>query len=120
MDYWVAPPADERDPVAGDARTGANAARAVADHGIAHTVFQSSIGAEKRHGAGEIDGLARTDDMREAPGGAGMTDAAVEAIIGMTAGLLEDFLPEQQRTPQTTTLTTLASWEREHLTGPEA
>lgn len=47
---------------------GANAARAVEENGIARTVFLSSVGAEKRHGAGEIDGLARTEEMLDATG----------------------------------------------------
>jgi uncharacterized protein YbjT (DUF2867 family) len=218
--YWVAPPADAADPIAGHARTGANAARAVAENGIARTVFQSSVGAEKRHGAGEIDGLARTEealdatgasvlhlrcgfffsnllldptaleqgvlrvtapvdapmpwvdprdvgdvaaarllstdwsgrqvqavhgpqdlsytmaadivstvtgrplraerigdeDMRQALRGAGLTEAAVEAIVGMSIGLREGFEPEQARTPLTTTPTTLAAWAQQHLT----
>ena len=41
---------------------------AVAENGIARVVFQSSIGAEKRHGAGEIDGLARTEEALDATG----------------------------------------------------
>ena len=35
---------------------------------ISRVVFQSSIGAEKRHGAGEIDGLARTEELLEQTG----------------------------------------------------
>ena len=31
-------------------------------------MFQSSVGAEKRHGAGEIDGLARTEETLDATG----------------------------------------------------
>lgn len=61
--FWVDPPNTADDPVAEYARIGANAARAITENGIAHTVFQSSIGAEKRHGAGEIDGLARTEEL---------------------------------------------------------
>lgn len=59
--YWVDPPTDGPDPVADHARCGATAAHAVAVNGIDRTVFQSSVGAEKRYGAGEIDGLARTE-----------------------------------------------------------
>jgi uncharacterized protein YbjT (DUF2867 family) len=67
---WVAPPTDNpsADPVAWYARLGANAARAVAENGIGRTVFLSSIGAEKRMGAGEIDGLARTEELLDATG----------------------------------------------------
>jgi uncharacterized protein YbjT (DUF2867 family) len=217
--YWVNPPVFGEDPVAAWARAGSHAARAVEEHGIARTVFQSSVGAEKRHGAGEIDGLARTeealdatgasvlhlrcgffftnllldpggleegvlrvtwpvdaqmawvdprdvgdvavarllstdwsgrqvqavhgpddlsytqvasivsratgrplraeqvpdDDVRAALRGAGLGDAQVEAILGMSTGLREDFVPEDERTIRTTTPTTLASWAYEHL-----
>lgn len=62
--FWVDPPAlVDGDPVAGYALMGANAARAVEENGIARTVFLSSVGAEKRVGAGEIDGLARTEQL---------------------------------------------------------
>src|SRR5688572_27915025 len=44
--YWVSPPTDDADPVAAHAAMGAIAARAVEEHGIARTVFQSSVGAE--------------------------------------------------------------------------
>ncbi len=67
---WIAPPtADpDADPVAWYARLGAIAARAVTENGIGRTVFLSSIGAEKRSGAGEIDGLARTEELLDASG----------------------------------------------------
>ncbi|MEC4019605.1 NmrA family NAD(P)-binding protein [Streptomyces sp. H27-D2] len=66
--FWIDPPTDAPDPIAEYARIGGNAARAVTTNGIARTVFQSSIGAEKRHGAGEIDGLARTEELLDATG----------------------------------------------------
>jgi uncharacterized protein YbjT (DUF2867 family) len=67
---WVAPRTADpsADPVAWNARLGANAARAVTENGIARTVFLSSIGAEMRSGAGEIDGLARTEELLDATG----------------------------------------------------
>jgi uncharacterized protein YbjT (DUF2867 family) len=67
---WVAPPATDpgADPVAWYAGLGANAARAVTANGISRTVFVSSIGAEMRSGAGEIDGLARTEELLDATG----------------------------------------------------
>jgi uncharacterized protein YbjT (DUF2867 family) len=67
---WVAPPTVDpsADPVAWYARLGANAARAVTENGVGRTVFLSSIGAEKRSGAGEIDGLARTEELLDATG----------------------------------------------------
>jgi uncharacterized protein YbjT (DUF2867 family) len=217
--YWVNPPVMDEDAVAAWTRAGSHAARAIEEHGISRTVFQSSVGAEKRHGAGEIDGLARTEElldatgasvlhlrcglfftnlrmdpgaleegvlrvtwpvdlpmpwvdprdigdiaaarllatdwsgrqvqavhgpedlsyaqvasivsratgrplraeqipdeqMREALRGAGLGDAQVEGILGMSTGLREDFEPEDPRTVLTTTPTTLASWAQEHL-----
>jgi uncharacterized protein YbjT (DUF2867 family) len=217
--FWVDPPVYGGDPVAAYARAGANAARATREHGIARTVFQSSIGAEKRQGAGEIDGLARTEELLDDtgasvlhlrcglfytnllldPGGleegvlrvtwpvdaplpwvdprdvgdiaaarllasgwsgrgvqavhgpehlsyaqvaaivsratgrplraeqvpddamraglraAGLGEVQVEAILGMSIGLREDFVPEDPRTIITTTPTTLAAWAHEHL-----
>ncbi|MGA8115853.1 MAG: NAD(P)H-binding protein [Actinocatenispora sp.] len=66
--FWVDPPTGAADPADGYARVGANAARAVTTNGIGHTVFLSSIGAEKRHGVGEIDGLARTEELLDVTG----------------------------------------------------
>jgi NAD(P)H dehydrogenase (quinone) len=56
--YWVSPPTGDEDPVEAHERMGEVAAQAIREHGIDRTVFQSSVGAEKRSGAGEIDGLA--------------------------------------------------------------
>ena len=50
------------------------------------------------------------DAMREMLGAAGMSNAQIEAIIGMSTGLRDDFVPEQPRTVHTTTPTTLAAW----------
>ncbi|MGH3916011.1 MAG: NAD(P)H-binding protein [Pseudonocardiaceae bacterium] len=66
--FWVDPPTLDDDPVAGYARMGASAARAVRENAVARTVFLSSVGAEKRSGAGEIDGLARTEEQLDATG----------------------------------------------------
>ena len=66
--YWVNPPVMDDDAVEAWARAGSYAARAVEEHGIPRTVFQSSVGAEKRHGAGEIDGLARTEGLLDETG----------------------------------------------------
>ncbi|MEJ2865047.1 NmrA family NAD(P)-binding protein [Actinomycetospora flava] len=65
---WVSPTMPTGDPVEGHARLGAHVARAVVENGIARTVFVSSGGAEKRHGAGEIDGLARVEEALDATG----------------------------------------------------
>ncbi|MCE7483510.1 NAD(P)H-binding protein [Microbacterium profundi] len=59
--YWIDPSVMSEDPLADYARATEALVRAVAENGIGRVVFQSSIGAEKRHGAGEIDGLAATE-----------------------------------------------------------
>ncbi|RXZ47218.1 NmrA family transcriptional regulator [Agromyces fucosus] len=66
--YWVDPPAASADPLDDYRSATASAVRAVEDNGIARVVFQSSVGAEKRHGAGEIDGLAGTEVALDATG----------------------------------------------------
>lgn len=217
--FWADPAGTDPDPVAGYGRLGDHAARAVTENGIARTVFLSSVGAEKRHGAGEIDGLARTeealdatgapvlhlrggyfftnltlalddlrdgllrttmpldtpmpwvdprdigdvaaaallgggwtgrrvqavhgpahlsfadaadiltealgrpvraeriadDDLRDALRAVGMTEAQVEGVVGMSAGLRDDFVAEDPRTVLTTTPTPLTGWAHAHL-----
>ena len=68
--FWLAPfkTDPDADPVAWYSRLGVTAARAVAENGIARTVFISSIGAEKRTGVGEIAGLASTEEALDATG----------------------------------------------------
>lgn len=68
--YVVAPSPTSDDPVAAYAAMGTTVARAVAENAIPRTVFQSSIGAERRHGMGEIDGLARIEEQLDATGAA--------------------------------------------------
>lgn len=53
------------------------------------------------------------DAMRELLRRAGMTDALVDAVIGMSTGLRDGFVPEKPRNIHTTTPTTLASWAYE-------
>ncbi|MCO8307716.1 NAD(P)H-binding protein [Streptomyces sp. RKCA744] len=217
--FWVDPTTDSADPLADCARATSAVVRAVTENRIGRVVFQSSVGAEKRHGAGEIDGLAHTetaldgtgvdvthlrcgyfftnlelqldalragtlqvilpldqpmawvaprdiaevaaarllspawsgrcvqavhgpadltwrqvgailtaatgrpisveritdDAMRAQLQRAGMPDSLVEAVLGMSTGLREDFVPEQRRTLRTTTPTTLAAWAYDHL-----
>ena len=217
--YWVDPPTEAADPIAEYVRVGNIIAEAVAVNGIPRTVFQSSIGAEMRSGAGEIDGLAATeqsldatgasvlhlrcgfffsnlllqldairagavpivlpvdqpmgwvaprdiaevavsrllntdwsgrvvqavhgpvdlswseamkivsdvtghevqveqipdDDMRSILADSGMGSGLVDAVMGMSTGLRENFTPEQPRTPQTTTPTTLTAWAAAEL-----
>jgi uncharacterized protein YbjT (DUF2867 family) len=69
--YLVVPSTGAENPTAAYARIGRGFAAAVVENGIAHTVFQSSVGAELRHGAGEIDGLAATEEI--------LDDAAAQA-----------------------------------------
>ncbi|MGW5329127.1 NAD(P)H-binding protein [Streptomyces sp. NPDC004014] len=212
--FWVDPPSAGEDPLADYAAATKSVASAVAANGIARTVFLSSVGAEKRRGAGEIDGLAGTelaldalgatvthlrcgyfftnlesqldavragvipvvlpldlplawvaprdvaevavarllssswsgrgvqavhgpadltwpqaaavvsvatgrplraerigdDEMRDLLRASGRPDGVVEAVMGMSTGLRDGFVPEQPRTLRSTTPTTLGSW----------
>ena len=65
--YWVSPASFmSPDPLAAYAAYAEVAAHAIERNGIGRTVFQSSVGAELREGAGEIDGLAATEVALEA------------------------------------------------------
>ncbi|MDQ0736587.1 NAD(P)H-binding protein [Arthrobacter agilis] len=66
--YWVDPPAESADPLEDYGRATEAIVAAVETNRIGRVVFQSSIGAEKRHGAGEIDGLAATEVALDACG----------------------------------------------------
>ncbi|GAA4875330.1 NmrA family NAD(P)-binding protein [Actinomycetospora straminea] len=97
---WISPTAHDGDPVAAHARRGAHVARADVENGIARTVFQSSIGAEKRHGVGEIDGLARVEEALDATGAPvlhlrpGYFFSNLELDVdGLRAGVLRTTLP---------------------------
>lgn len=59
--YLVVPPDTADDPIRHYETVGAAAARAIGAHGVRQVVLQSSVGAELRNGAGEIDGLARVE-----------------------------------------------------------
>ncbi|UYB38382.1 NAD(P)H-binding protein [Streptomyces sp. Je 1-4] len=217
--FWVDPVTGSADPLADHARATGSVVRAVTENRIGRVVFQSSVGAEKRQGAGEIDGLAHTetalddlgvdvthlrcgyfftnlelqldalragtlqvilpldhpmawvaprdiaevaatrllsptwsgrcvqavhgpadltwrqvgtiltaatgrrisveqitdDAMRTQLHQVGMPDSLVEAMLGMSTGLRENFVPEQRRTVRTTTPTTLAAWAYDRL-----
>ncbi|HVH94468.1 MAG TPA: NAD(P)H-binding protein, partial [Nocardioidaceae bacterium] len=60
-DDWSLP-----DPNADAARTGAGLAAAMRQNRIARVVLLSSVGAEIRHGAGFLDGLARIEERLDA------------------------------------------------------
>lgn len=64
--YWVDPPSAAEDPLADYDRATAALVEAVRRNGISRVVLQSSVGAEKRHGVGEIDGLAATETALDA------------------------------------------------------
>lgn len=66
--YWVSPPTGAPDPIAAHVELGAIAAGAVKKNSIRRVVFQSSVGAELRRGAGEIDGLAATEQALDETG----------------------------------------------------
>lgn len=217
--YWVDPSVMSADPLADYARATGALVQAVDTNQIPRVVFQSSVGAEKRHGVGEIDGLAATElaldeleidvthlrcgyfftnllldieaighgrlhtvlpldqalswvaprdiaevaaltllndqchgrqvravhgpcdltwrqvaqilteqvghrvsvqrisdtEQREHYLTAGMPSKMADAVLGMSTGLRDDFVPEQQRTLATTTPTTLGSWIHDEL-----
>lgn len=104
--YWVSPSVWDADPVAEHARMGQIAARAVTGNGIRRVVFQSSVGAERRSGAGEIDGLARTEEALNATGaqvvhlrcGFFFTNLLHE-LEALRAGILRVVLPVDQPMP---------------------
>jgi NAD(P)H dehydrogenase (quinone) len=56
-----------------------------------------------------------TDEQRSVLREAGMSDVAVEGIVGMAVGEREGFTPEQPRTALTTTPSSLAGWAITHL-----
>lgn len=106
--FWVDPPTSDEDPIAGYARMGASAARAVHDNHIPRVVFQSSAGAEARHGFGEIDGLARTEELLDDTGasvthlrcGFFFTNLLMD-LESIRAGVLSTTLPVDLHLPWT-------------------
>ncbi|MGW4498763.1 NAD(P)H-binding protein [Micromonospora sp. NPDC004336] len=68
--FVTVPAVASDDPLADYARFGASIAAAVTRSGVARVVLQSSVGAELRHGAGEIDGLARVEELLDGTGAA--------------------------------------------------
>jgi uncharacterized protein YbjT (DUF2867 family) len=81
--YWVHP--DDwslPDPDADAEHTGEGLAAAMRKNRIPRVVFQSSIGAEMRHGAGFIDGLARIEQRLDAA-----RDETNAALLHLRCGL---------------------------------
>lgn len=67
--FWVDPtPTSSPDPVETTERTAAPLVDAVKAGDVERVVLLSSIGAEKRHGMGHIDGLARIEEALDATG----------------------------------------------------
>jgi hypothetical protein len=57
------------------------------------------------------------DELRAGLAASGMAPAQAEAIVGMSIGLRDGFVPEQPRDATTTTPTTLREWAASALTG---
>lgn len=67
--FWVDPtPHTAEEPVETSRRTAAALADTARAGEVARIVFLSSAGAEKRHGVGHIDGLARIEELFDATG----------------------------------------------------
>ncbi|MEV5828897.1 NAD(P)H-binding protein [Spirillospora sp. NPDC052242] len=67
--FWVDPtPHTSPDPIETSARTASGLVDAVRAGDVARVVLLSSVGAELRHGAGHIDGLARIEEALDATG----------------------------------------------------
>lgn len=104
-DDWSLP-----DPDAGAEQTGRGLADAMRENRIGRVVFQSSIGAELRHGAGFLDGLARVeqvlDEARDETGAAllhlrcgyFMTNLLMD-LDGLRAGRLSTIKPLDEPMP---------------------
>jgi uncharacterized protein YbjT (DUF2867 family) len=67
--FWVDPtPHTVEEPIQTSQRTAASIVETARAGDVARVVFLSSVGAEKRHGAGHIDGLARIEEQLDATG----------------------------------------------------
>jgi uncharacterized protein YbjT (DUF2867 family) len=67
--FWVDPtPHTVEEPIQTSQRTAAGIVEAARAGDVARVVCLSSVGAEKRHGAGHIDGLARIEEQLDATG----------------------------------------------------
>ncbi|WP_337062581.1 NmrA family NAD(P)-binding protein [Kineococcus sp. G2] len=66
--FVTVPSTSAEDPLAEYERFGTSIAGAVDEAAVARVVLQSSVGAELRHGAGEIDGLARVEELLDGTG----------------------------------------------------
>ncbi|KAB2350676.1 NmrA family NAD(P)-binding protein [Actinomadura rudentiformis] len=67
--FWVDPtPHTADDPIETSERTAAGLVEAARAGDVARVVLLSSVGAEKRHGVGHIDGLARIEEQLDSTG----------------------------------------------------
>lgn len=107
--YWVNPSVFSDDPLADYARATEALVQAVRANGVRRVVFQSSVGAEKRHGVGEIDGLAATEvaldaldiDVTHLRCGYFFTNLLLD-VESLRAGTLATVLPLDLRIPWVT------------------
>jgi uncharacterized protein YbjT (DUF2867 family) len=85
-------------------------------HGPADLTWPDAAAALSTATGVPIEAQRITDDeQRTALKQAGMSDVAIEGIVGMSVGKREGFTPEQPRTALTTTPGTLAGWAVAHL-----
>ncbi|MEV8170594.1 NAD(P)H-binding protein [Microbacterium sp. NPDC077486] len=104
--YWVDPSAFSDEPLADYARATEALVQAVRANRVRRVVFQSSVGAEKRHGVGEIDGLAATEvaldaldiDVTHLRCGYFFTNLLLD-VESLRAGTLATVLPLDFRMP---------------------
>ena len=85
-------------------------------HGPADLTWTEAAAALSTATGVSIEAQQITDDeQRAALRGAGMSDVAVEGIVGMATGKRDGFTPEQPRSALTTTPSSLAGWAITHL-----
>ena len=85
-------------------------------HGPADLTWTEAAAALSAGTGVPIEAQQITDDeQRAALRDAGMSEVAVEGIVGMSIGKREGFIPEQPRSVLTTTPGSLAGWAITHL-----
>lgn len=88
-------------------------------HGPADLTWNDAAAALSTATGVSIEAQQITDDeQRAALRDAGMSEVAVDGIVGMAKGTREGFTPEQPRSLLTTTPTSLAGWAITHLRPP--
>ncbi|MBB4692076.1 NmrA family NAD(P)-binding protein [Paractinoplanes abujensis] len=102
--FWASPEVfTAPDPLADMVTMGAHAAAAVRAAGVGRVLQISSVGAERRHGAGLIDGLARNEEQLRATGADVLTlrcgyffTNLLGMLDAMKAGVLTTTMPLDQ------------------------